>query len=814
MLMLKSTSTQRLNSAVDDIQSGLSKISTDQAATRSVLEETRNFSRDLTGQVKSTLVPAIQNLSAQCYSISSTQATQATILSATRDSAFSIENDAAQIKAAVSQLVNGGSKDMRLLAAVLQPALEKVITERINAALLTHSDNLVLEAKPNHVQENKPPGESTYKTNTSELHSLRHKTATYSTFRGSSVAKFWFGTLFISSTDETTCEMNFASVKVQKTEYFETQVTLVPSTWLLRTGAVLSVKRLISGIAKPQIQVALRPITMLAWENPVFEAIESLNLGKVKELVKSGSVRPTDICANGKSLFHRALDIMHYRILPFERRAPIPLNLKATFFLTKKKEVLLNMLDICHWLIVNGCSSNAPTPSGEYATPDILCIHGIANSLCSCCFEIMHDVCDIPRETAFREQYGPQLSSLAVAMASRAVTSPFFRLHCGTLIETDLFKEILGSGSWRHFDRAVAASTAADVGALGCLRMLKYLWNSYPYNGGSYNDKLLSTFSWERNQSPEGEESSVRLVRAAKDEKVWLCGDGSELSEALKLLYESIRGALVYASPFHHRRGEMYSPYYYPGPPRKALQAYIGATIASMLSFDTRVASLVHDGETLTQCASKWRVLDVWARALDKAGENPDYHLRYIPRSSLLPLYNLLTFISGPNEASLYLSGDSLKRTCLIVHGHRPEIPQYRNWGDEYPDDEEIYDLTEDWPSKLFNINCEITTSSNIEIVDTSPESEVVDVKHPWWSQAKSESYEVRSTDGGGLELFIDCDGNDLWERLYDKVIGDRKRREEKETEVESEEQAAKPNAPTLRSKVASTGLAILSSIH
>jgi hypothetical protein len=105
MLTLKSTSTQRLNSTVDDIQIGLSKISTDQAATRSVLEETRNFSRDLTGQVSSTLVPAIQNLSAQCHSISSTQATQTTILSATRDSPFSIENDAAQIKAAVSQLV-------------------------------------------------------------------------------------------------------------------------------------------------------------------------------------------------------------------------------------------------------------------------------------------------------------------------------------------------------------------------------------------------------------------------------------------------------------------------------------------------------------------------------------------------------------------------------------------------------------------------------------------------------------------------------------------------------------------------------------
>jgi hypothetical protein len=77
------------------------------------------------------------------------------------------------------------------------------------------------------------------------------------------------------------------------------------------------------------------------------------------------------------------------------------------------------------------------------------------------------------------------------------------------------------------------------------------------------------------------------------------------------MLYESIRGVLVYASPFRFLSGGQCYWYYYPGGVRKALPAHTGATITSMLSFDMRVASLVHDGETLTQCASKWRVLDV-----------------------------------------------------------------------------------------------------------------------------------------------------------------------------------------------------------
>lgn len=356
MLTLNSTSTQRLNSTVDDIQSGLSKISTDQAATRSVLEETRGFSRDLTGQVNSTLVPAIQNLSAQCHSISSTQATQATILSATRDSAFSIENDAAQIKAAVSQLVNGGSKDMRLLAALLQPALEKVIAGRIDAALLTRSSEETLETKPNHVQENIPPAVSTNNTNLSDLQALRHKTATYGTFRSSSVVRFWFGTLFISSTDETTCEMNFASEKLRKAQYFETQVTFVPSRWLLQTGVVLSVKRLISGIAKPQILVALRPITILARDNPVFGAIRRGNLRKVQELVASGSVRPTDICVTGRTLFHITLKVLS-RIF-----SKLPTTGES---FSSKKEQSLQTLEVCYWLLANGCSPSPPTPFRE-----------------------------------------------------------------------------------------------------------------------------------------------------------------------------------------------------------------------------------------------------------------------------------------------------------------------------------------------------------------------------------------------------------------------------------------------------------------
>jgi hypothetical protein len=178
----------------------------------------------------------------------------------------------------------------------------------------------------------------------------------HSTFRSSSVVGFWFGTLFISSTDETTCEMNFASEKVRKTEYFETQVTFVPSKWLLRTGVVLSVKRLISGIAKPQIQVALRPITILARDNPVFGAIRRGNLRKVQELVASGSVRPTDICVTGRTLFHITLKVLS-RIFSKLPTTGEPFS--------SKKERSLQTLEVCYWLLANGCSPSPPTPFRE-----------------------------------------------------------------------------------------------------------------------------------------------------------------------------------------------------------------------------------------------------------------------------------------------------------------------------------------------------------------------------------------------------------------------------------------------------------------
>jgi hypothetical protein len=375
----KSTSSQRLNSTLSDIESGLSRLSLDQTAAGNILEETRNTSRNLTDQFKSNLTPAIQDLSSQCLGISSTQATHAIVLSATRESTVSIEQDTAQIKAAVSQLLENGSKDMGLLAALLQPAVEKVITERIDAALRTHSSMQVLETasdpKPSHAHETTSTPVSTQDTDISGLRYLRHKTVTYNSLRDYSVARFWFGSLFITSTNGATCEMNTTLKKARKAEYIETQVMFVPSTWLLRTGAVLSVKWLTSTVSKPSIQVALRPITILTWDNPVFEAIESGNIRKVQELAASGRFRPTDICTNGMTLFHNTLEDVYTSTLPDGEEVWEKFNNDADFeaepLSSEKEEALLKMLEVCHWLLANGCTSNAPTPSGEYVFRDL-----------------------------------------------------------------------------------------------------------------------------------------------------------------------------------------------------------------------------------------------------------------------------------------------------------------------------------------------------------------------------------------------------------------------------------------------------------
>jgi hypothetical protein len=416
-------------------------------------------------------------------------------------------------------------------------------------------------------------------------------------------------------------------------------------------------------------------------------------------------------------------------------------------------------------------------------------------------------------------KYSAEISTLATTMASHAVISPFYRSCGGSLIETNLLKMILEDGNWWYFDELVAENGAADVGALGCLRMLRSLWDCHPYalKEDCFIEKnvigCLSDFCWWEDQNPEGEIRSVGLLRAAKEEKVWLSGDGSEFSEALKLLYESIRGALFRASLFCHHC-DIRDDSYEPGSPRKSLQAHISASIASMLSFDTRVASLAYDGETLTQCASKWRVLDVWACALDKAGENLNTYLAGIPRSTILPLYNNLAFTAGRNRASLYISRDPSNDTCLIVHSHRKKRirPRMRRLDDS--NNETIDKLTKEWPFRLSDIHCEIKTSSNIEIVDTSTESPSIDVGDQWWKAEESETYELRPTGDGGLELFIDYDSEyDPCERLCYEIENDRIQRDKMKAEAETEEPVAKPNQPTLLSKVAKTGMVLLSSI-
>jgi hypothetical protein len=46
--------------------------------------------------------------------------------------------------------------------------------------------------------------------------------------------------------------------------------------------------------------------------------------------------------------------------------------------------------------------------------------------------------------------------------------------------------------------------------------------------------------------------------------------------------------------------------------------------IATLLGYDSLVASLVVDGDSLTDIADKWRVLDVWREALSRADYVPE----------------------------------------------------------------------------------------------------------------------------------------------------------------------------------------------
>jgi hypothetical protein len=265
-------------------------------------------------------------VSEETQQVSSTVAhshvTQVALLTEIKEQTVMTEQTSQEIKLAVQSLLENGDSGLKCLAGLLQPALEKVISDRLESALKSMKDHDVHNktgsrtSVRSQVKENVTSSSPSTTVGVTSLSSLSSTRTARTWKRETKFYKFWFGRLRIITSISEQWDGRGISGYLRRAEVLETEVMFLPSPWILRKGVVFNVKRIISAVTNPQPQFSLRPLRIITSENEVFDAILSSSLSQVRSLIDRGLVHPQDVFPDGSCLPYYCLYIIHTEILP------------------------------------------------------------------------------------------------------------------------------------------------------------------------------------------------------------------------------------------------------------------------------------------------------------------------------------------------------------------------------------------------------------------------------------------------------------------------------------------------------------------
>lgn len=509
-------------------------------------------------------------------SLSNNHTTYATLLTEVKNTSIRTEQQSKEINDAIRSLL--GNSDISHIAALLQPALEKVVSDRIDAAMKEHAIHLEARTSSSKssttmshqfTQCSTASGESsTGVTSLSQLSS----TVTYSRQeQKSKIIQFWFGRLRITTSMVKSWQSCGNSKSLRKSEFVETVVTLIPSPWLLRTGVILTVGHVVSEIHFPSIQFSLVPLTILADDHPIVTLMESGDLLGVRRLIESGQVRTSSLFPDGSNLLLRCINTLRNHFVR-ARQAD------GKLLLAGRAELDLTEIAVC--LVEKGIET------------DVMDLRGNTS------FLFVSNM--LWRHIRWNDPYAFRLEALGSSIFRASKSSLLASHDSNGFIDFTRLSEETETRYWRYFPRLVARGSTTDSCVLECLVSLYTLWMATPYvlSEGSTSEEC----NWD---------TTSDLMETAIADKLWLAGDLYKEEVCLRLLYESILGVFVRASPYTR------DPFFNPAKDESA------RCIAEMLRFDKKIPTLAFEFGLLTSCAARWRVLDIWKLGLEKAGYHP-----------------------------------------------------------------------------------------------------------------------------------------------------------------------------------------------
>jgi hypothetical protein len=363
-------------SGIRIVQESLAKMSLEHSEvalkTTEAARLTQTELQNLPSRVKGVMIGEISTTMAKSH------ATCSTILTEVRQSSLKTEQTNEELKLAIQSLLSDSNTSR--IATLLQPALEKVVSDQITSSMealtahLTRSHPETLSTPTLHeVDISAKELRQSSKTEVG-VRSLNQLSATKTCIRWAGTSRvigFWFGRLILSTSTLDRWEGHGDGKTLQKVEFLETEATLIPSKWLLRKGVMLKITRLVSTIVAPSIQFSLTPIMVITEDDEIVGAMQHGDLTKVQQLILGGKVHPSSIFPCGSTLVHyciRNLPEHTFRSLNrwemYESGYPLHPLYPSGEILKKMVEISVKLVEIAVWLVIYG--------SG----PDILNIHG------------------------------------------------------------------------------------------------------------------------------------------------------------------------------------------------------------------------------------------------------------------------------------------------------------------------------------------------------------------------------------------------------------------------------------------------------
>jgi hypothetical protein len=361
-------------SGIRTVQDSLAKMSLEHSEAAMLTTEaarlTQSELQNLPSRVKGVVMGEISTSMAKSHT------TCSTILTEVRQSSLKTDQTNEELKLAIQSLLSDSSTSR--IAALLQPALEKVISDQIDSsmeALNTHSRRSHPETLSTPTLDEIDISEKEHRKSSKTevgVRSLNQLSATTTCIRWpgtSRVINFWFGRLILSTSTLDKWEGHGDGKTLQKVELLETKATLIPSKWLLRKGIVLKITRLVSTIVAPSIQFSLTPIMVISEDNEIVGAMRHGDLTKVQQLILGGKVHPSSIFPCGSTLVHYCVKDLPLNTFRTLKRLEL---YEEDYLLDFEGEDLrpnilafsVKLIDVAVWLMTYG--------SG----PDILNIHG------------------------------------------------------------------------------------------------------------------------------------------------------------------------------------------------------------------------------------------------------------------------------------------------------------------------------------------------------------------------------------------------------------------------------------------------------